>query len=186
MAIMSDALAKEAHHEIRMDESSGAIASVQGDYTVIFSCDGKPPSTVYTEHLPCTFMHVPGPASLAPKVTHAGEISLNFHSKLFKANALCLTNSWQAQVHHYDAKALLKKWDAMHVTVWSGMVGWAEASHEHAVARCIQGPDGKDVGRKSFCTTGCRTRMIEEYEGRKDVLAITVVNKDSSESVRAV
>ena len=66
------------------------------------------------------------------------------------------------------------------------MVGWGEASHEHAVARCIQGPDGKDVGRKSFCTMGCRTRMIEEYEGRKDVLAITVVNKDSSESVRAV
>ena len=85
MAIMSDALAKEAHHEIRMDESSGAIASVQGSYTVIFSCDGKPPSTVYTEHLPCTFVHVPGPASLAPKVTHTGELSLNFHSKLFKA-----------------------------------------------------------------------------------------------------
>jgi hypothetical protein len=68
MATMSDALAKEAHHEIRMDESKNQIASVQGQYTIIFTCDGRPPSTVVTEHLPCSFMHVPGPASLAPKV----------------------------------------------------------------------------------------------------------------------
>jgi hypothetical protein len=69
MACMSDALAKEAHHEIRMDETSNQIASVQGSYTIIFNCDGRPPSTVYTSDLPSSFACVPGPASLAPKVT---------------------------------------------------------------------------------------------------------------------
>ena len=69
MASMSDALAKEAHHEIRMDESSNQIASVQGAYSIIFNCDGRPPSSVYTDHLPSSFLHVPGPASLAPKVS---------------------------------------------------------------------------------------------------------------------
>jgi hypothetical protein len=69
MACMSDALAQEAHHEIRMDETSNQIASVQGSYTIIFNCDGRPPSTVYTSDLPSSFACVPGPASLAPKVT---------------------------------------------------------------------------------------------------------------------
>jgi hypothetical protein len=63
-------------------------------------------------------------------------------------------------------------------------VGMAEASHEHAVARCIQGPDGSDHGRKSFIATGGRLRIVEEHEGRRNVLAITFRNKDGS--VRAV
>ena len=76
MASMSDALAKEAHHEIRMDESSNRIASVQGSYTIIFTCDGRPPSTVDTAHLPSSFVHVPGPASLAPQVLQSLPISI--------------------------------------------------------------------------------------------------------------
>jgi hypothetical protein len=76
MASMSDALAKEAHHEIRMDESSNQIASVQGSYTIIFTCDGRPPSTVDTAHLPSSFVHVPGPASLAPQVLQSLPISI--------------------------------------------------------------------------------------------------------------
>ena len=56
----------------------------------------------------------------------------------------------------------------------------AEASHEHAVARCVQGPDGADVGKKSYNATGGRSRHLEEYEGRRNVLAITFRNKDGS------
>ena len=63
-------------------------------------------------------------------------------------------------------------------------MGMAEASHEHAVARCIQGPDGSDHGRKSFIATGGCLRIVEEHEGRRNVLAITFRNKDGS--VRAV
>ena len=63
-------------------------------------------------------------------------------------------------------------------------MGMAEASHEHAVARCIQGPDGSDHGRKSFIATGGRLRIVEEHEGRRNVLAITFRIKDGS--VRAV
>ncbi len=184
MASMSDALAKEAHHEIRMDESSNQIASVQGSYSIIFNCDGRPPSTVYTEHLPCSFLPVPGPASLAPKVSKPSNpfciIVFNFVYLL----CICLCICGQALAHHYDPEAFLMKWDRYHITVWSGMVGMAEASHEHAVARCIQGPDGSDHGRKSFIATGGRTRIIEEHEGRRNILAITFRNKDGS--VRAI
>ena len=88
--------------------------------------------------------------------------------------------------HHHDPKGLLIKWDQYHITVWGGMVGFADASHEHAVARCIQGPDGKDIGRKSFNARGCRTKLVEEHEGRRNVLAITFLEKDGSESVRCV
>jgi hypothetical protein len=76
------------------------------------------------------------------------------------------------------------KWDHHHVSVWGGMLGLADASHEHAVSRCIQGPDGRDIGRKSFNIRGCRTRFVEEHEGRHNILAITFANRDGSESVR--
>jgi hypothetical protein len=82
--------------------------------------------------------------------------------------------------HHYDPKALLMKWDRYHIAVWSGMVGMADASHEHAVARCVQGPDCSDFGRKSFITAGCVTRRLEEHEGRPNVLAVAFKNKDGS------
>ncbi len=68
MATLSDALAKEARHQIRIDECRRQIACVQGEKTIIFTCDGRPPSTVITGHLPGSFVHVPGPASSAPKV----------------------------------------------------------------------------------------------------------------------
>jgi hypothetical protein len=95
-----------------------------------------------------------------------------------------LTLLFQAVAHHYDSKALLMKWDRHHITVWSGMVGMADASHEHAVARCVQGPDGSDLGRKSFIAAGCSTRRLEEHEGRSNILAVAFRNKDGS--VRAV
>lgn len=63
------------------------------------------------------------------------------------------------------------------------MVGFGQASHERAVARCIQGADGNDFGRKCFDARGCRTKLVEEYQGRHNILAITFVNKDMSESV---
>ena len=63
------------------------------------------------------------------------------------------------------------------------MVGFGQASHERAVARCIQGADGKDFGRKCFDARGCRTKLVEEHQGRHNILAITFVNKDMSESV---
>jgi hypothetical protein len=95
-----------------------------------------------------------------------------------------LTLLFQAVAHHYDPKAMLMKWDRHHITVWSGMVGMADASHEHAVARCVQGPDGSDLGRKSFIAAGCATRRLEKHEGRSNILAVAFRNKDGS--VRAV
>jgi hypothetical protein len=53
------------------------------------------------------------------------------------------------------------------------MVGYAHASHEHAVARRIQGPDGKDDGRKCFKARGCRTRL----DVRHNISALTLINK---------
>ena len=96
----------------------------------------------------------------------------------------------QASVHYYNPKALVKKWEQMHVTVWNGMLGMGAASHKRAVARCIQGPRGKDIGRKSFSLSLSRTRIVKEdprcsFPHHADnVLAVTVINKDSSETVR--
>jgi hypothetical protein len=68
MSIMFDAISFEAHHEIRLDEASCAIASVQGPYSMIFTCDGGPPSTVSTKHLPPSFVPIPGPSATSPQV----------------------------------------------------------------------------------------------------------------------
>jgi hypothetical protein len=94
-------------------------------------------------------------------------------------------------VQHYNPKALLKKWEQMHISVWNGMLGMAEASHKRAVARCIHGPLGKDIGRKSFSLSLSRTRTLDKDDPRctfphhaDNVLAVTVMNKDSSETVR--
>jgi hypothetical protein len=96
-------------------------------------------------------------------------------------------------VHYYNPKALLKKWEQMHVSVWNGMLGMGAASHKRAVARCIHGLLGKDFGRKSFSLSLSRTRIVKEEEKdprcsfphhADNVLALTVNNKDSSETVR--
>jgi hypothetical protein len=120
-----------------------------------------------------------GPRQFSPKgCTFCCDcIRLNF---ILLYSVYSLTRLCQAHAFHYDPKGLIKKWDHYHVTVWGGMVGMAEASHEHAVARCVQGPDGVDVGKKSFNTTGGRSRHLEEYEGRRNILAITFTNKDGS------
>lgn len=96
----------------------------------------------------------------------------------------------QVLVPYYNPKALLKKWEQMHVSVWNGMLGMGAASHKRAVARCIQGPLGKDIGRKSFSLSLSRTRIVKEdprcsFPHHADnVLAVTVISKDSSETVR--
>lgn len=68
MSVMFDALTSQANHEIRLDQAARAIASVQGKFAMIFTCDGGPPSTVSTQHLPCSFVPVPGPSATAPMV----------------------------------------------------------------------------------------------------------------------
>jgi hypothetical protein len=105
-------------------------------------------------------------------------------------NSLSLSLS-QALVQHYNPKALLKKWEQVHISVWNGMLGMGVASHKRAVARCIHGPLGKDIGRKSFSLSLSRTRTVDKIDPRctfphhaDNVLAVTVVNKDSSETVR--
>jgi hypothetical protein len=192
MAIMCDALSKDSHHEIRLDEARGAIASVQGHFTLIFSCDGGLPSSVATQHLPASFVPVPGPASSAPKVALSHTPCTLRHTSFPKANRRSQLKLTQAMAQHYDSKALLVKWDQVHISVWNGMLGIGVSSHKRAIARCIQGPEGNDVGRKSFNLSLSRVRIIDHTDARcafphrvDNVLAVAIVNKDGSQMVSA-
>jgi hypothetical protein len=195
MSVMCDALTKDAHHEIRLDEARGAIASVQGPFSLIFSCDGSPPSSVSTEHLPASFVPVPGPASSAPKVgfSYGSRGACTSRYTLFPKARRAVTSQLkltQAIVQHYNSKALLVKWDQMHVSVWNGMLGLGVSSHKRAVARCIQGPEGIDAGRKSFNLSLSSVRILDQHDARcvfphhaDNVIAVTFINKDGSQAV---